>query len=109
MPMIKFTYLDGTTHTVELDELANGELPGYINNATVTLIALTDAVSGAAILGQSFPLTLGYVAGSNGRYRASLDYDLVVTIGQRLTGIMIADAGGGLQRQWTLAGIVERG
>ena len=109
MPMIKFTYLDGTTHTVELDELENGLLPGYINNATVTLLSLNDAVSGAAVLGQTFPVVLGYVAGSNGRYLASLDYDLVVTIGQRLTGIIIADAGSGLQRKWTLEGIVERG
>ena len=51
----------------------------YINNATVTC-TLKDA-NGVNVVGQSWPLTLVYVSGSNGLYRGILEEELVL-VGQ---------------------------
>lgn len=100
-------FIKDSSKVVRLNNLRNTVTPGFLDNATVTL-ALTDSVTGTAIAGQAWPVTLSYVAGSQGRYEATLDYDLVVTEGQRLLAKYTV-VHGLLQRIWTKAVLVVRG
>lgn len=55
-----------------------------INNATsVELLSVVDMVTGEAVSGISVPVTLTYLAGSNGVYRATLLYTAGFAVGQR--------------------------
>ncbi len=101
-------YYDATTHTLVRPGLRNTLQPGYVATATVT-VTLTDAVTGVEIAGQAWPLTLDYVAGSDGDYRATLSAALVVTVGQRLRARMVASAAGGVQRTWVNDMVVVQG
>ncbi len=56
---------------LEVDALKNGATDAYQNSATVTATLKTSA--GAEVAGQSWPLTLDYVAASDGTYRGILD------------------------------------
>jgi hypothetical protein len=53
----------------------------YINDATVTLESLLDN-AGVAVTGITPPLTMAYVAASNGTYRAVLPHTLAILPGQ---------------------------
>lgn len=44
----------------------------YINDATVTLVTV-ETSAGVQVTGQTFPVSMGYVAASNGIYRATLE------------------------------------
>lgn len=64
----------------------------YQNSATVT-VTLKDA-SGNEVSGQSWPLTMSYVSGSDGNYQAVLDDGLSLTAGQRLTAVVDVSSSG---------------
>lgn len=49
---------------------ADSGLP--INDATVQLLSITDEISGATVSGVTFPVTLGYLAGSAGVYKGKV-------------------------------------
>lgn len=88
----------------------NAATGAHINSATVTAI-LVDANSGAQIAGQAWPMTLAYVAGSNGDYRGTVNDDIVVTKGQQVIARITFNGGAGLQRytEKPLRIIVDRG
>lgn len=100
-------FIKDSSKVARLDNLRNAATPGFVNNATVTL-TLTDQTTGTPLAGQTWPVTLTYVAGSNGRYDATLDYDIVVTEGQRLLARYTV-VHGMLQRQWIRDVLVVRG
>lgn len=54
----------------------------YINSATVTLESLVDRATGAAVTGITPPVSMPYVAASNGVYRALLPHTLGLTLGK---------------------------
>ena len=82
------------------------ELTGdYINNATVT--ATLRSLSGVMISGQSWPLSMPYVSGSNGDYQATLSSLLEVKIGQTLVAQISADASGIGKGYWERKIIVQ--
>lgn len=56
---------------LELQGLQNAATAAYVNNATVTATVVDKA--GANVAGQSWPVTLAYVAASNGNYRGTLE------------------------------------
>lgn len=64
----------------------------YQNSATVQVISVTDQV-GANVSGQSFPLTLTYVAASNGRYRGVLQDSLALIDSQTYIATVTVDTG----------------
>lgn len=78
-------YVDNTS-TVTLSGLQNAITSAYINDATVTLTVLDS--DGAEVAGETWPVTMAYIATSNGNYRASIDatltaggkYDAVVNV-----------------------------
>lgn len=74
--MAELAYV-GNDNIVELNGLQDID-DNYINNASVTLITVEDSL-GNAVTGQTFPVTMAYVAASNGVYRAVMEDTLALT------------------------------
>ena len=84
----------------EVRGLANEVTGSYLNAATVTC-TLKDS-GGAAVSGQSWPLTMSYVASSNGIYRATLPYTLDLVANGRYTLELDVNGGAGLRGKWEI-------
>ncbi|MCR4300972.1 MAG: hypothetical protein NUV51_05120 [Sulfuricaulis sp.] len=78
----------------------------YLNAATVA-VTLKDS-AGVNITGETWPKTLAYVAGSNGRYRATLSDLIGIVPGQPVKATVTAEQGG-LNRVWEDTVPVQRG
>lgn len=89
----------GNDNYIEVDGLKDKATDAYINDATVAC-TLKDS-GGNNVTGQSWPLTLSYVASSNGKYRGLLDNALVLTARKMYTA-HITVVGGGLDAAWEL-------
>ncbi|MGH8626450.1 MAG: hypothetical protein ACREYC_14670 [Gammaproteobacteria bacterium] len=77
---------------LELQGLTNAASGAYVNDATVTATVVDK--NGANVAGGSWPLTLAYVAASNGKYRGTLQETLTLTEGQDYTAkVTVAGAG----------------
>lgn len=76
---------------LSVENLKNAATDVYINDATVTA-TLKDKL-GANVTGQSWPLTMTFVASSNGTYRGTLEDGLSLTEGESYTAEITADAG----------------
>jgi hypothetical protein len=83
---------------VELQGLANGITGAYVNDATVS-VTITD-LAGAATTGISLPVTMSYVAASDGIYRGVLDKALVLTGTLSYFAEITATNGDGLDGFW---------
>ena len=97
--MAEVIYKDND-NLVEVDELKNSATDAYINNATVTLTAIKDA-AGVTVTGVSFPISMTYVASSNGKYQATVDKAIALVPGQSYTAIIDA-ASGTLDAHWEI-------
>jgi len=93
-----FTLYAGNTTIFEVQSLTHSVDGTPINNATVT-VELQDP-DGAQVTGETWPLAMSYVSGSNGVYRATLPSTLVVTTGVGYTAIVKADDGSGSKGEW---------
>lgn len=69
----------GNDNLVTVDELKNVSDGSYINDATVTM-TLKDS-SDADVANGSWPVTLGYVTSSNGKYQGVLQDGITTTSG----------------------------
>ena len=86
---------------IEVDGLKDSTAAGYADgSATVSLTTIKDA-AGVAVTGISFPLTLTYVAASNGKFRAVIDNALVLTPEAAYTAFVNA-AYGTLDGHWEI-------
>lgn len=65
----------------------------YVNAATITA-TMYEADGTTEVAGQSWPLTLGYVSGSDGDYRGILDDSRVLVEGRIYWIDVTIDAGG---------------
>ena len=83
----------GNDMILEVRGLQNEVTGAYLNSATVT-VTLIDKV-GAQVAGASWPMSMAYVAASDGVYRATLPYSLSVTRNARYTAIVDINAGTG--------------
>ena len=103
---MSFKLFINNDNVLEVSQLTNTVTKLNLNaaNATVT-IGL--AATSANISGETWPLSLSYVTGSSGQYRATLKDTLVVTENTKYIGTLIIDAGGGLRGQWVLPIIVR--
>jgi len=90
---------------IELIGLKDIALDAFVNDATVQ-ITLTDT-AGDEVAGQSWPVTLNYVAASDGNYRATLEDGLVLTPGRKYTAVVTADAGSDLLGKWTVKPVAK--
>jgi hypothetical protein len=84
-------------NTLQVDGLKDDD-DEYINDATVSCTGIyTEA--GAVVSGDSFPKTLTYVTGSDGRYRATLEQVLALVDGETYYAV-ITVTGGGLHAEF---------
>lgn len=95
----------GNDNVIELDALKDVIADTFINTASVT-VTLTDA-NGDEIVGETWPLAMSYVGGSQGTYRATLPDTLTLTSGTTATAVVDVNGGPGLQGQWTVRLSVE--
>ena len=93
--MVDIYYIDND-NMIELTGLRDAANAIYLNGASVSL-TLVDSATEVEISGQTWPATMSYVNASDGDYRLTLEYDLVVQHGQSLTAHVVADAGAGLR------------
>lgn len=85
---------------LELRGLQDATDLSYVNDATVSA-TLTD-LDGNAVSGQGFPVTLNYVAASNGIYRATLQDGLALRRGKIYQCTVDAVSGGGITAQFVI-------
>jgi len=64
-------------HLIKLTGLQDSSDDSYVNDATVTL-TIKDTAD-VNVSGISWPLTMSYIAASNGNYEATIDKAIVVT------------------------------
>jgi len=86
--MTDVLYLD-TDNVYRVDGVKNSQTGEFINDAVVTL-TLKDA-DGVEIVGETWPLTLDYVAGSDGSYQAALTDALELVDGETGTAVLEID------------------
>ncbi len=89
--MAELAYI-ANDNIIELDELRDVD-DAYQNAGTVTLIDVIDE-GGNPVAGISLPLPLAYVAGSDGRYRCTLQDTAALADGATYLAIVTVDAGG---------------
>ena len=87
-------------HLLELRGLKNIAADEYIDDATVT-VTLVDE-EGVEVAGQSWPLTLSYVPGSDGIYRGTLEDALDLTENLEYTAKITASGGSNLAGYWEI-------
>ena len=82
--------------------LQNEVSGAYLNSATVT-VTLVDA-DGTEVAGETWPLTMDYVAASDGNYRATLTDTLsaLLSSGVDLVAQITANGGAGLNGYWEI-------
>ncbi len=98
------TFYKANDNLVELENLKNHATGAYINDATVTM-TLKDQ-SGSAVTGAT-GLSMAYVTGSNGTYRATIPYTISCTSHRSYTVEVTADAGSGLLGFWEVPVLIE--
>jgi hypothetical protein len=79
------------TNILEVRGLQEAISGDYINNATVSVTIVNDC--GAAISGQSWPLSMTYVATTNGDYRATISDAAQMIPGRNYFAEISANAG----------------
>ena len=95
---MKTIYIGNDT-SVSLNGLTNKTLGTYINNATGT-ITISDE-NGDTVSGVTFPLSLAYVANSDGDYVATIDSTLSLTEGKIYNGTVDVSVGS-VDAQWKI-------
>ena len=102
MPQILF---HENTMTIELLGLQDADDDSYINNATVT-VTITDE-DDVDVVGETWPVTMTYVAASNGDYRANLSYLMDIDPRNIYTAKVTAIATGGERANWKYPLVAE--
>lgn len=95
----------GNDNLIEVTELKNEAEDTYINNATVTVTLIDPALSPQQVSGESWPLSLAYVSGSNGNYRATLVDTLSLSRSTKYIAQVSADGGTGLKGYWEVEAV----
>ena len=86
------------TNVLDLVGLKSEISGAFINSATVTVTVKDSA--GVNISGASWPLAMGYLAASDGNYRAFLSDQLPFVDKAKYTAVIHADGGANLIGQW---------
>lgn len=80
----------GNTNDLELTGLKSESEDIFLNNVTIT-VTVNDA-AGSPVTGENWPITMTYIAGSDGNYVVGLSYELAIIAGAKYTAIIDADA-----------------
>lgn len=92
------TVFVANTNILDLVGLKNELTEAFINGATVTVTIETKA--GVEVAGQTWPLTMSYVAASDGNYRAFISEDVEFVAKSNYVAIIDADGGANLVGHW---------
>jgi len=82
---------------IKLTELKNRLTDAFINDATVTVTAKD--LTGTTVSG---PITMDYVADSDGVYAGSIPDTASLDVGSRYDLVITANGGAGLQKEYTI-------
>lgn len=80
------------TNVIILDELTLASTGAYINDATVT-VTIKDE-NDTELTGETWPLTMSYVTGSDGKYAGAVSSSVSVSAGDLLSCEVTATSGG---------------
>lgn len=94
----------GNDNVITLSGLQDSIDDSYKNAASVT-VTLVDS-EGTEVAGETWPLSMAYVAASNGEYRATLADTLTLEAGEYIAQVS-ADAGAGLKGYWEISVTVQ--
>lgn len=98
-------FLNGNSMVIELLALTDSVTEAFVNDATVAVTLVDDA--GADVTGETWPLSMAYVAASDGIYRATMASAIVVTVGHQYTAKVTALASG-TTGFWEVPVVAER-
>lgn len=79
------------TNILEVRGLQEAISGDYANGATVSVTIVDEC--GTAVSGQSWPIAMSYVSGSNGDYRATIPNTVQLTAGRTYFAQVSANAG----------------
>lgn len=103
--MSTLTLYVGNDNVITLNGLIDSD-GSYVNSATV-VVTLVEANTLVEIVGESWPLTMTYIAASNGDYKATLADTLAISNGDELTAYVDADGGAGKHAYWEIPVLAE--
>jgi hypothetical protein len=89
--------LTANSNLLEVNGLRNGLTNSFVNTALV--IATLEDLKGNEIGGQIWPVTLAYVAGSDGCYRTTFAADLTIE-NEKQYKLTLVVQGDGLDAHW---------
>lgn len=89
---------EGNDTIIEVRDLQNGVTGNYLDQAAVTVTVKDSA--GNNVAGPVWPLTMSYVANSNGVYRATLPASMVLAKRASYTAVVAVNGGVGLEAKW---------
>ena len=89
----------GNTSTFDVNGLKDVS-GNYVNNATVTISALTKVGSTTTVGGVSPPITCAYRAGTNGNYRGTIPSSAAFAAGQVYEATVLVVAATGERGTW---------
>lgn len=89
---------DKNDNLLELVDLKDVVADTFANAAAVTVTLVDDA--GVDVVGETWPLTMGYVAASNGLYRAVLKDTLTLVPDDLYTAKIDVNDGANKQAHW---------
>ena len=87
------------TNNLELLGLQNASNGAYVNDATVN-VTVKD-LSGVNVSGETWPISMNYVSGSNGNYRCVLSNNLSFSPGMIYTANISVNAGVNRIANWS--------
>ena len=95
----------GNDNLLEVTGLKNQAEDTYLNAATVTVTLIDPTASPQEVAGETWPLSLAYVSGSDGDYRATLADTLSLSRSTKYVAQISADGGTGLKAYWEVEAV----
>jgi hypothetical protein len=92
------TIIDASDNLLKVSGLKNEATGAYLNSATLT--ATLYDTGGTEIVGETWPISLSYVADSDGIYQGNLKDTLTLAPGDVVKIVIVADDGADLKRQF---------
>jgi hypothetical protein len=90
----------GNDNVLEVDKLKDEAAGSYVNSSTAVTVTLYPLDSTTAVTGETWPVTMSYVAASNGKYRATLKDTLSLTTNSTYVAEITANAGANKMGYW---------
>jgi len=98
---MSLTLFIGNDNVLTVVGLQNSVDDSYLNSSTVT-VTLVDS-DGTELTGETWPVSVAYVAASNGNYQATLaDTITGLSADDAITAKITSDAGPGLKGYWEI-------